>query len=174
MPDSRLPPDARRPGRSSLLLCSPGSPLPARRTQDSPGRRALLAQHRPPEPCALSLRTPSSPCEDPSGELGQAAPHGQRKRKRKILREPSPDPSEWQKVPITVSEGICHQHTMRAGGLGTEPGPPDAGCWHRTPPPPAPGRSGAEEGCSRSQALAGLTPVPSSLKTRGAGPTSPP
>ena len=51
----------------------------------------------------------------PVGELGWAASRGERNRKRKILTQLSPDPSEWQKILLSMSEGICHQHAIRAG-----------------------------------------------------------
>ena len=130
------------------MLCSPGPPPPARgpstqSTQDSPGSPALLAQHRPLEPCCCSesLHTPPSPREDPLRRAWPAAFRGERNRKRKILTQLSPDASEWQKIPLSMSEGICHQHAIRAGSLRTRNMEPQMQAGGTARPPP--GRSDA-------------------------------
>ena len=65
----------------------------------------------------------------------------ERNRKRKILTQLSPDPSEWQKILLSMSEGICHQHAIRAGSLRTKSMELRTQAGGTARPPP--GRSGA-------------------------------
>ena len=96
--------------------------------------RSLAAAQRASVPSPAPVRTLS-------GELGWAASRGERNRKRKILTQLSPDPSEWQKILLSMSEGICHQHAIRAGSLRTKSMELRTQAGGTARPPP--GRSGA-------------------------------